>query len=226
MSRRSARAARRRSCAASSARHQRPLPARRPWCGFGARFWAARVAMQAAILGRALLRAGCLGPGARPFRQPGAAASRSTRRGVIARRRRRPRHGRRAAAAADGDRADPWWLQLRRATPSGRASSRGCRSARSAMRAATARTLSSSPRWTPEPSGDDCTLLAIDAAHAIAERDAHRCLPRGARRSPTPIASVEHDGGASHLVELDAFIAPGDARLAEALALGRRRRCG
>lgn len=68
-----------------------------------------------------------------------------------------------------------------------------------------------------DPSGDDCTLLTIDAAHAIAEAMLTDAFFE-ARVVAAPIASVEHDGGASYLVELDAFIAPGDARLAEALA--------
>ncbi|HUZ71835.1 MAG TPA: chorismate mutase [Stellaceae bacterium] len=72
---------------------------------------------------------------------------------------------------------------------------------------------------TPEPSGDDCTLLAIEAAvpGTAALTDAFL----DARLDVNPIARRARDGRDAHLVEVEALVEPGDGRLARALdALG------
>jgi chorismate mutase/prephenate dehydratase len=68
-----------------------------------------------------------------------------------------------------------------------------------------------------DPSGDDCTLLAIRAARAVAAASITDAFLE-TRIDGTPVATVERDGGTFHLVELDALVASDDSRLARALA--------
>jgi len=67
-----------------------------------------------------------------------------------------------------------------------------------------------------DPSGDDCTLLAIRAARVFAAASLTDAF-LASRLDLTPIAAVERNGGASYLVELDALVASGDSRFAQAL---------
>ena len=68
-----------------------------------------------------------------------------------------------------------------------------------------------------DPSGDDCTLLAIRASRAVAVASLTDAFLEE-RIDGTPVAAFERDGGTSHLVELDALVASDDPRLAQALA--------
>ena len=66
-----------------------------------------------------------------------------------------------------------------------------------------------------DPSGDNCTLLAIGAPRAISAASLTDAFLE-ARIDGTPLAA-ERDG-AAYLVELDTLLAVGDPRLARALA--------
>lgn len=68
-----------------------------------------------------------------------------------------------------------------------------------------------------DPSGDDCTLLAIRARRVVAAASLTDAF-LAARLDGTPVAAVERNGGTSLLVELDALVASDDPRLAQALA--------
>jgi chorismate mutase/prephenate dehydratase len=68
-----------------------------------------------------------------------------------------------------------------------------------------------------DPSGDDCTLLAIRVSRATTAASLTDAF-LDARVDGTPVAEVERDGNAFFLVELDALLAAGDPRLAQALA--------
>jgi len=67
----------------------------------------------------------------------------------------------------------------------------------------------------PEPSGDDATVLVVEGTNLASLMTALRA----AKFSAAPIASA----AGAHLVEIDALVAPGEARLERALEkLGRR----
>lgn len=69
----------------------------------------------------------------------------------------------------------------------------------------------------PEPSGDDCTLVAILGAGARPSADLTNAF-LAAGIDINLIAMAEGDGGPSYLVEIDALVVAGDPRLAQALA--------
>jgi chorismate mutase / prephenate dehydratase len=68
-----------------------------------------------------------------------------------------------------------------------------------------------------DPSGDDCTLLAVGAPRPISTASLTDAF-LAARIDCTPLAAVERDGTAAYLVELDALLAVGDPQIARALA--------
>ena len=73
----------------------------------------------------------------------------------------------------------------------------------------------------PEPSGDDCTIVAI-AGEATLNSAAVTDAFLATEIDSNPLASCEGDGATMHLVELAALLAAGDARIERALArLGR-----
>jgi chorismate mutase len=77
-------------------------------------------------------------------------------------------------------------------------------------------------RLEPEPSGDDLSLVAIEAQSGVS-RGRLRDLLLAAGLSPVWIAAW-HDGEAPHtvhLVEVGSFIEPGDERVADALGPAR-----
>jgi chorismate mutase-like protein len=70
--------------------------------------------------------------------------------------------------------------------------------------------------FAPEPSGEDCTLVAIltsEPPRQAALTDAFL----GAELRSNPVAALTRAGGAASLVELDGDISPNDRRLAAAL---------
>jgi hypothetical protein len=69
----------------------------------------------------------------------------------------------------------------------------------------------------PEPSGDDCTVFAIASPDGLTAAALTTAL-LDAEIDSNPLAVVRRDGGAVHLIETDALIAPADPRLARALA--------
>jgi chorismate mutase-like protein len=116
----------------------------------------------------------------------------------------------------EGDASDPWWLRF---------SADGAERPRVVARLpfGTAGNALDACQdafviaaMTADPSGDDCTLLAIRAARVLASASITDAF-LAVRLDVTPIAAVERDGGASYLVELDALVADDDSRLAQAL---------
>lgn len=71
----------------------------------------------------------------------------------------------------------------------------------------------------PEPSGDDLTLLVVETASEIS-RAGLLDLLQSAGYHPRPLVSLREptEPSALHLIEVDGFVTPGDARLAAILA--------
>jgi chorismate mutase / prephenate dehydratase len=113
---------------------------------------------------------------------------------------------------AEDDGADPWWLKL--ATPDEAGPRVIARLPFGALgNAAGYQDAFVIALMGPEPSGDDFTLLAIEAGAALSGAGLTDAF-LATRIHINPMACAERDGCVAHLVEVEALLASGDQRLA------------